>query len=100
MTEGWLSIIYDEDEDTWSATIQDDRGRSIITIKRKAPKETRKDAKKAVGVVGGADHRADENYRGHGVINPKSPQKVAAEVEADWVRKNIIEQATKPEDHL
>ncbi len=55
-----------------------------------------KKLKKTAGVTKGVYKRADEDYKGSGVVSPKSPAKLNAEDLAEWERKNLIEQATRP----
>ena len=92
--KNWLNVEYQESSNSWTAQVKDVDGNVTATFRYNAVKSTK--AKKTSGVVGGSDKRADEDYKGTGVVSPKTPLKVAAEAQADWERKNLIEMATKP----
>ena len=90
----WLNVDYEESSHSWTAKIKDENGNVMATFRYNSVKP--KKAKKTSGVTAGAYGRADENYKGVGVVSPKTPAKLNAEAMAEWERKTLIEGATKP----
>ena len=90
----WLNFDYQESDHSWTARVKDDNGQVVATFRYNSVKPNK--AKKTTGVTKGAYQRADEDHKGVGVVKPKSPAKLEAEAMADWERKALIEQATRP----
>lgn len=90
----WLHVDYQESDSSWTAKIKDDNGIVMATFRYNSVKP--KKLKKTSGVTRGVYKKADEDYKGTGVVSPKSPAKLNAEDEAEWYKKTLIEQATKP----
>jgi hypothetical protein len=90
VTDTPVHIDFKENGD-WTAIISDKKGKAVISFSYHVTTPL-----KSGGIAGGAYKPADEDFKGKGVVNPKTPERMAAEAEAEWIKKNAIEQGTRP----